>query len=80
MKSINGLEIFDGNLLVIQDPPNEMEGGILMPEQSQKAKTSGTVVLASKKMKGGSPARFAKGDRVLFQQHMVGNFCKVEAQ
>jgi len=76
--SIKGLEIFDGNLLIQRDKAEETVKGIIMPDQAKRAKESGTVVLAAEKMKDGSPARFTKGDRVRFNQHMVGNFCNVE--
>ena len=77
---MKGIEIFDGNLLVKRDAPEEEMKGIIMPDQAKRDKHSGTVVLAAAKEKDGSPARFTTGDRVLFQQHVVGNFCKVEVQ
>ena len=75
---MKGIELFDGNLLVKRDAPEEEMKGIIMPDQARRDKHTGTVVLAAEKMKDGSPARFTKGDRVRFQQHITGNFCKVE--
>ena len=73
------LEIFDGEILVKRDDPiKETERGIVLPDRSAKELFSGTVALAAKTMRDGSPARFKPGDRVLFRRHQVGSFCNVE--
>ena len=76
---IDKIEIFDGEVMIRRDDPlRETANGIVLPDSAAKDLFSGTVVVAAKTMKDGSPGRFKPGDRVLFRRHQVGSFCNVE--
>jgi co-chaperonin GroES (HSP10) len=70
-----GIEIYNGDILVLRDPAPDTageSGRIQLPDMAKRDPYVGTVVLVAKEGRGGGPPKFAAGDRVRFASLACG--------
>jgi len=75
-----GIELFNGDILVLRDPAPDTAGEtgrIQLPDSAKRDPHIGAVVLTAAEGKGGGPPKFAVGDRVRFPSFAGGQAVEI---